>query len=95
MSTREVVAANVRARLAWTRGNHAWLRQEMGWSQRTVQNKLAGVTPITAEELAALAGLFGLDDPGLLYRVPDGFTAVTAPSRCIGVPSGHSLWLAA
>lgn len=74
METNVLVAANVRARMAWHRLPQARLKDELGWSQRTIQNKLGAVTGITSDELVRLAKLFGLSDPGPLYRVPDGFS---------------------
>jgi hypothetical protein len=77
MDTTQVIAANVRARLAWHRAPQDFLCQELGWSSRTVYNKLGGRTAIRPAELVRLAELFGLPDPGAFYRVPDGFDGVT------------------
>lgn len=74
MDTNVLVAANVRARMAWHRLPQARLKDELGWSQRTIQNKLGAVTGITSAELVKLAKLFELPDPGPLYRVPEGFS---------------------
>jgi hypothetical protein len=78
MDATQVIAANVRARLAWHRAPQELLKEELGWSARTVHNKLYGITAIKPEELARLAELFGLNDPGPLYRVPETFGTLTA-----------------
>lgn len=72
-NTRTVVAANVRARLGWSRKSRAYLQERFGWSDRTAYNKLAGKTGFTADELQAVAELFRLDDPGPLFRIPENF----------------------
>jgi len=69
---RYVVAANVRARMAWAHMTQAQLQQRMGWTRRTTHNKVYGHAELTAAELVTIAELFGCD-PGVLYRVPDGF----------------------
>ena len=77
VETKELVARNVRARLAWHRVQQQTLKSRMGWSQRTLQNKLSAVTALTIDEVVALANLFGLDDPGPLYRVPETFGEIS------------------
>lgn len=89
MTTREVVAANVRARLAWARIPQAQLMARFGWSKRTTHNKLYGTTGLTDDELAGLAALFDLADPGLLFRVPDGFAVSTSAPVWIPVAAGQ------
>lgn len=69
------MAANVRARIAWMGLSGQELADKMGWKQRTVSGKLRGAQRFNEEELVALAQLFGLADPGPLYRVPETFTA--------------------
>lgn len=78
MTTRELVAANVRARMAWQRIPQVELMGRFSWSKRTAHNKLYGFTGLTDGELAGLAEVFGLDDPGAFFRVPEGF-AISAP----------------
>ncbi len=77
---RYVVAANIRARLAWSTMTFAELQEKMGWTRRTTHNKVHGHTGLVAEEVAAIAELLGCD-PGTLYKVPDGFPElVSSPS---------------
>lgn len=90
MTTREVVAANVRARMAWAKMPQAELMARFGWSKRTTHNKLYGFTGLTDDELAGLAEVFDLDDPGLLFRVPDGFGVPTSVPVCVRVSAGQS-----
>jgi hypothetical protein len=85
MTTRELVAANLRARMAWRRMTHADLMARFGWSKRTAHNKVAGLTGLTDQELAGLAELFGVGDPGVFFRVPEGFTARSS-SACTPFP---------
>lgn len=89
MNMRQIVAANVRARLAFHDMGYAEL-EALGWKTRTITNRLRGRLGFTAEELAQLAVLFGLDDPGVFYRVPDGFGGAGAPLVASSPPS--SLW---
>lgn len=51
MEPTEVIAANVRARLAWHKVSQEVLRSHLRWSARTVQNKVHATTPISAVEL--------------------------------------------
>lgn len=88
MEPTEVIAANVRARLAWHKVSQEVLRSHLRWSARTVQNKVHATTPISAVELAKIAELFGLDDPGPLYRVPESFGTVTS------IEVSESAWIA-
>lgn len=80
MDTRQVVAANVRARLAFMDLGYGDL-MALGWKRRTIANRLRGIIGFTAEELAQLAELFGLEDPGVLFRVPEGFAPAAEPVR--------------
>lgn len=80
MTRRDVVAANVRARIAWLGVSGPQLAAALGWKERTTFNKLRGTYSFTADELAQLADYLGLADPGPLYRVPETFT-VRAPVR--------------
>lgn len=73
MTPRQIVTGNIRARLAWLGVKVETLQSAMGWSRRTVYNKLHGITAISADELDAIARHLGLEDPGPLYRVPDSF----------------------
>ena len=80
---RDVVAANVRARMAWKRISRNELALRFGWSRKTAYNKLEGLTGFSDNELAAIAEILGLDDPGPLFSVPPGFawTNVSAGQR--------------
>lgn len=95
---RAVVAANVRARLGWSGLSGVEAGRRLGISHGSISNKLRGATPFTGDELAKLAELFGLGDPGPFYRMPEGFGA---PPTCDSIRSfpiagraGHpSSWL--
>lgn len=73
ISVREVVAANVRARVAWKRIKQARLEKHFRWSSRTAYNKLHGITGFTDAELQGMAELLDLEDPGPLFSVPPSF----------------------
>ena len=68
-----MVAANVRALLAWKGLSGQKAAALIGIKQRSMSNKLRGVSPFTADELLVIARLLGLDDPGQFYRWPTGF----------------------
>lgn len=72
----QVVAANVRARLAFLGVNDLYLAERLGFSRRTMYNKLHGITRWTAEEVADAARVFDTI-PGALYEIPDGFPMAT------------------
>lgn len=91
--TRQLVAANVRARLAWSGLRQVHLMARFGWSKRTAYNKLTGVTGFSDDELSSLAELFGLKDPGPLFRVPEGFPISVSESAWTRRP--RHLWLVA
>lgn len=80
MTTREVIAANVRARLAWAGMSHKELQLAMGWSARTTHNKLYGDTALTAEEISTVARHLGTE-PGALFEIPEGFSSPSASSK--------------
>ena len=75
MTMQETVAANVRARLAWSRVSHEVAAQRIGRSVRAFRSRLAAEYPFRPDELATLADLFGMDDVGAFFRVPEGFAA--------------------
>ena len=82
--TDAVVAANVRARLAWSGYTLSSLAPLVGMSQQSLSNKVRALRSFSADELARIAGVLGLADPGPFYRIPDGFgepiVEVAAPS---------------
>lgn len=78
-TTVQVIAANVRARMAWLGISVNEVQAAMGWSRRTVYNKLHAVTPFNADELDQVAGHLGCE-PGDLFRVPEGFTGPSVSS---------------
>lgn len=82
--TRIVVAANMRARLAWLGMEARELQAAMGWSQRTTYNKLHGVTAVSADELPRIADVLSTD-PGSLYQVPNGWAEPPVPERLAGL----------
>jgi hypothetical protein len=93
--SRHIVAANVRARMAWLDLSPADVAKELHGSQRALYNKLLGVTPFKSDELDILAHLFGMANPGALYEVPEGFPPITDEliSSTTGLrraPSGRS-----
>jgi hypothetical protein len=67
-----MVAANVRARLAFHGINPHSLAKHLGFTNRTMYNKLHGITRWTASEVAAAAKAFNTT-PGDLYETPDGW----------------------
>lgn len=72
MTTRDVIAANVRARMAWVGMTYKELQLAMGWSRGTAHNKLHGITGMTAEEIERVAAHLGAE-PGALFEIPEGF----------------------
>ena len=72
--TRNVVAANVRARMAWAGITVAELERLMGWSRRTSYNRLHARNPFTIEELVKVAALLECE-PGDLCRIPLSFSS--------------------
>lgn len=86
-----VVAANVRARLAWRKITGQQAAKLLGLSQQSMSNKLRGVTPFSFQQLVELAELVGMEDPGPFYRLPEGFppllseVSVSAWTRIYGV----------
>lgn len=68
-----VVAANVRARLAWRELSGSTAAAHLGMSQQAMSNKLRAVTPFSTDQLVRLAELVGLEDPGPFFRIPEGF----------------------
>ena len=89
MTTQETVAANVRARLAWSRISHEAAAEAAGLSLRSLRYRLAGEYPFQVDELGGLAQLLGMDDLGAFFRVPDGFAPLSTSSRCIGLCAGQ------
>jgi hypothetical protein len=75
--------------------SHADLMRRFGWSKRTAHNKVAGLTGLTDQELAGLAELFGVADPGVFFRVPDGFVSVGSESAWNRRSAGRHLELVA
>lgn len=94
MRTQEIVAANVRARLAWTRMTTDDALHVVQCSARSFRYKLAGVYPFRPDELDRLAPYLGIDDVAELFRVPAGFTAPpaapAAPKRSRAIAGSSS-----
>lgn len=80
MGTRVIIAANVRARMAWAGISVNQIGDLMGWSRRTASYKLHGKTPITTDEVDTLAGLLSCS-PGDLMSVPECFSSLSASSN--------------
>ena len=105
MRTQDIVAANVRARLAWQRMTNDDACYVAQCSPRSFRNKLAGVYPFRPDELDRLAPYLGIEDVSELFRIPTGWIAppkgieprtrvkAAAPagtsSRCIGLWAGQ------
>lgn len=97
-----VIAGNLRARLAWLGIKHHDFAAKMGWSRHTCHNKLNGLSGLNAEEVGQAAKVLGLEDPGLLFAPPGGFTGEPAiPTRSIKMnwgmgthdrPYGQQIW---
>ena len=68
--TRVTVAAEVRAVLARAGRSATWLAVETNISKASLSRKLRGETSFTVEELVAVCGALGIDDPAML--VPAG-----------------------
>lgn len=97
MTTQETVAANVRARLAWSRISHEDAAAAAGLSLRSFRYRIAGEYPFQVDELGGLARLFEMEDLGAFFRVPEGFTE---PQRMVkmnwgATPREATRWLAA
>lgn len=95
MTTQEVVAANVRARLAWMRLAQPEAAEAAGCSMRAFTGKLAAKYPFKPNELGKLAELLGLDDPGAFYRVPPDFPTLGPGSACVRIGAGQTTFLLA
>lgn len=78
MTTQMIVAANVRARLAWLRKTNVDAADHIGCSIRAFTGKSAGLYPFKPNELGRLAAFLELSDPGPLYRIPPDFPAAPA-----------------
>lgn len=105
MRTQDIVAANVRARLAWHRMTSEDACFVAQCSPRSMRNKLAGVYPFRPDELDRLAPYLGIEEVSELFRIPTGWmvppkavepktkvkTTATAgtSSRCIGPWAGR------
>lgn len=101
MRTQEIVAANVRARLAWRRMTMDDACYVAQCSPRSFRNKLAGVYPFRPDELDRLAPYLDVNDVSELFRIPTGWGAPPAAvdpkvsarrdtsSRCIGLWAGQ------
>lgn len=74
MSTSEVIAANVRARMAWAGISANEMYEAMGWSRRTGYNKLHAITSLTTAEVEHLAEQLGCE-PGDLFKIPESFSS--------------------
>jgi hypothetical protein len=86
MSMQEIVAANVRARLAWGQISHDAAAQAAGCSIRSFRYKISGEYGFRPDELAGLASLLGLADIGTLFRVPEGFVTSESVSAWTNRP---------
>lgn len=73
MTTQDIVAANVRARLAWLRKTNVDAARHIGCSIRAFTGKSHGSSPFKPNELGKLAAFLELDDPGPLYKLPPDF----------------------
>jgi hypothetical protein len=101
MRTQEIVAANVRARLAWARLTMDDALYVAQCSARSFRYKLAGVYPFRPDELDRLAPYLGVEEVSELFRVPAGFSAppaAPAPSprrRRLSAPTevSESAWM--
>lgn len=71
-----VIAANVRARMAWKGLNVSETARLLGISQQGLSMKTTGHRPFSTAQLLQLAEILGLDDPGAFYRVPETFPEV-------------------
>lgn len=78
--TSQVLAANVRARMAWFELGVGDVADRMGWTRRTAYNKLHAITPFSTDEVDGLAQLLGCE-PGDLFSVPDSFSSPSASSE--------------
>ena len=74
VSITRIIAANLRARLAWADMKHQDFALRMGWSRHTCHNKLHAVSALSAEEVSRAAQILGIDDPGLLFSAPPSFS---------------------
>lgn len=91
-NSQAIVAANVRARLAWKRISGQQAAFSIGMKQRAFANKLAGVVPFRPEELDLLCSkVLDLDDPAPLYKRPADFPTSESVSACIGQDAGQAL----
>ena len=84
----EIVAANVRARLAWGRISHDAAARAAGCSIRSFRYKISGEYGFRPDELAGLAGLLGCDI-GDLFRVPEGFVTSVSSSAWTRIGAGR------
>lgn len=76
---RGLIAANIRARLAWSGVSATEVENKLGWSKKTTYNKLHGITSWTAEELEIIAE--ALDVPAdALFQEPPNFPSLSSPS---------------
>lgn len=94
MTMQEIVAANVRARLAWAQIPQPEAASAAGCSLRSFAYKVSGEYGFRPNELAGLAELLGLDDLGFFYRVPEGF-AISVSESAWTRPWAGQLGLAA
>ena len=86
----EIVAANVRARLAWGKIGHDRAADAARCSTRSFRYKISGEYGFRPDELAGIAELLGLDDVGVFFRVPDSFDATTSVPVCDRIFAGQS-----
>lgn len=70
---RAVVAANVRARMAWLDMSRPELATRIGINQRTLFDRLEGNRPFNDDQLWLIAEALGLETPAPLFEVPPGF----------------------
>ena len=72
-TSRQVVAANVRARIAWLDIDKQVMAKRIGLNQQTFSNKTKGIRGFNDDELDAVARELGLPNPSLLFVIPPGF----------------------
>jgi DNA-binding XRE family transcriptional regulator len=70
---RSVVAANVRARMAWLDMSRPELAKKAGITRRTLFDRLEGTRPFKDDQLWKIAAALGLETPAPLFEIPPGF----------------------
>lgn len=94
MTMQQIVAANVRARLAWAQVGHDAAARAAGCSIRSFRYKISGEYGFRPDELAGLAQLLGVEI-GALFQVPDSFTSVSESAWTRTTAGQRHLWLVA